>query len=174
MLNWLVRTAPVLEAEVSGLQTRPITVRLTFPDIDQFSGRPTEKADKPVGPIVQINDGEIHLACAPAYLRSFASERNSGDRLMVEALIAGASALTGSVLDGGTRGGLTAQIVKDDQSRFFHTVPAENAREMLFAALERGAPRFVQPEDRAASWLDLAREGGWTGPPGAVPKEQAN
>ena len=76
--------------------------------------------------------------------------------------------------DEGIRNGLTAHIVKDDQSRFFHTVPAENAREMLFAALDRGAPRFVQLEDRAASWLDLAREGGWTGPAGAVSKERAN
>jgi hypothetical protein len=175
VLNWLVRAAQALEARVPDLPPGPITVRLAFPEIDQFVGRPTEKIDKPVGPSAKIESGDIHLACTPTYLRSFASERNTGDRLMVEALIAGAYALSGSAVDEGIRNALTAQIVKDDQSRFFHTVPAENAREMLFAALvERRAPRFVQPEDRAASWLDLARAAGWTDPPGAVPKEQAN
>jgi hypothetical protein len=174
-LNWLVRAAPALEAKVPGLPPGPITVRLAFPDINQFAGRPAEKADKPAGPNVEIENGDIHLDCTPAYLRSFASERNTGDRLMVEALIAGAYALGGSAVDEGVRDALTAQIVKDDQSRFFHTIPARKAREMLFAALaERRAPRFVQPEDRAASWLDLARKAGWTAPPGAVPKEQAN
>ncbi len=174
VLNWLVRAAPVLEADLSALTPGPITVRLAPTDIDQFLDRPAERADKPVGPNVKIDNSEIHLACTSAYLRSFASERNTGDRLMVEALIDGAYALSGSTVDEGIRHSLVSQIVKDDQSRFFHTVPAKTAREMLFAALERDARRFVQPEDRAASWLDLARDAGWTAPPGAVPKESAN
>jgi hypothetical protein len=173
-LNWLIPAAAALEAELPELPPGPILVSLTFPQIESFVAKRGVNIDPPVGPSVKIEGGEIHICCSPAYLRSFASEKNAGDQLMVEALLGGGYALAGSAIDRDALKVATSQIVKNDQARFFHTVPTDKPREMMFAALEKGDPRFIQPEDRATSWLNLAADAGWPNPPGEVASEQAN
>ncbi len=172
--NWLVRTATVLEAALPTLRSGPVVVWLTFPNVTEFTGCPGEIIDPPVPPIVTIKDDEIHIACSVGYLRSFASEKNTGDRLMVGALVGGAHALAGVPQSEEARVDMLAEITRTDEERFFHAVPAETPRDKLYATLTEVSPRFVQPEDRALSWLNLARDAGWTNPAGPVPNDQAS
>jgi hypothetical protein len=126
-----------------------------------------------VPPTITIIDGEIHFACTADYLRTFASERNVGDRLMVGAVIDGAYSVTGVSLAPEEREALLGKIVRSDKERFFHTIPTTSPRERVFAVVREGRPRFVQPEDRAIGWLNLADEAGWTDPAGDVPLDRA-
>lgn len=173
-LHWLFRVATELESVLHSLPPGPISISLTFPQVETFARKQETNVDPPTGPSVSVEGGEIHVACSPKYLRSFASEKNTGDRLMVEALLKGGHALASSAIDLDALSGGVSRIIKNDQARFFHTVPADKPQEMMFAALRKDDPRFVQPEDRAMSWLDLARNAGWTSPPGEVAKERAN
>lgn len=102
------------------------------------------------------------------------SEKNTGDRLMVEALLEGGYALGGLKKEAAQIQQASMEIVKSDQARFFHAVPADDAREMMYAALEKDEPRFLQAEDRAMSWFGVAREAGWDKSPGEVSPDQAN
>jgi len=173
-LNWLLPVATALEGALHSLPPGPLLISLTFPQVETFAAKQGANVDPPIGPSVSVEGGEINLSCSAEYLRSFASEKNIGDRLMVKALLEGGHALADSVIAPSAVGTAVSRIVKNDQARFFHTVPADRPREMMFAALKEGAPRFVQAEDRAMSWLDLARKAGWTNPPGEVASEQAN
>ena len=172
--NWLVRTAPVLENALPELRRGPIIIDLTFPKIAEFTGRQGEIVDPAVGPTVSVENEIIQIACSIEYLRSFASELNTGDRLMVGALLEGGHALAGLALSDEQRAYMLGRIVRSDNERFFHTVPAATPRERLFAALPERRPRFVQPEDQALSWLNLARDAGWNQSPGPVPNDQAS
>jgi hypothetical protein len=171
--NWLVRTAPALEATLPALRAGPVVIWLSFPKIAEFISRQGEIIDPPVQPVVTIDNDEIHIACSVEYLHSFASERNIGDKFMVVAVIQGAHALAGVAQNDEAREAMIAQIVKTDQQRFFHAVPAAKPRDRLFSAVSEPRPRFVQPEDRARSWLNLARDAGWTNASGPVPNDQA-
>jgi hypothetical protein len=171
--SWLVRIAPMVEARLPALPAGPIMIELFFPDVETFTGRQGESADPVVPPSIAIEKGEVHVTCPVAYLRSFASEKNTGDRMMVTALIRAAYALADAPQTDNVIEELTAQIVKSDEARFFHTIPATTPRERLYAALTELRARFVQPEDRATGWLNLAQDTGWTKPPGPVPNDQA-
>lgn len=171
--SWLVRVAPLLEEKLEALPPGPATVRLLFPDIETFTARRGDSADPNVGPTVVIEDGQIQIGCPAAYLRSFSNPKNIGDRMMVEALLRAGHFLAGAPPEDESIEGLTAQIIQNDDARFFHAIPANTARERLYATHTHANPRFVQPEDRAAGWLDLAREAGWAHPAGPVPDNQA-
>lgn len=171
--SWLVRIAPMAEMLLPALPSGPVIIQLFFPGVETFVRRQGESADPVVPPTIAIEKGEIHITCPVAYLRSFASEKNTGDRLMVAALLRAAHALAGTPQTDDLVDELTAQIAKSDEARFFHTIPATTPRERLYAALTELRPRFVQPEDRAAGWLTLAQNAGWTSPAGPVPNDQA-
>lgn len=170
--SWLVRVAPLLEAKLPTLPAGPITIRLFFPDIETFTARRGESPDLCVSPTVRFDEGQIHITSSAAYLRSFANPRNIGDRMMVEALLRAGHLLAGAPHDDAI-GKLASQIIGNDDARFFHAIPANTARERLYATQTEANPRFVQPEDRGVGWLDLAREAGWDKPPGPVPDDQA-
>jgi len=155
--NWLVRVAPLLEAKLTTLPVGPITAKLLFPEIEAFIARRGESPAPSVGPTVAIEEGQINITCSPAYLRSFANPKNIGDRMMVTALLRAGHLLAGAPHDDNAIDELTLQIISNDEARFFHAIPANTARERLYATLTQANPRLVQPEDRGAGWLDLAR-----------------
>jgi hypothetical protein len=171
--SWLVRVAPLLEAKLTTLPAGPITIQLLFPDIEAFTARRGESPDPSVGPAVVIEEGQIDITCSAAYLRCFAKPKNIGDRMMVEALLRAGHLLAGASHDDDVVDELASQIISNDDARFFHAIPANTARERLYATLPQVNPRLVQPEDRGAGWLDLAREAGWDKPAGPVPDDQA-
>ena len=171
--SWMVRTTPTVEALLPALPAGPVMIELFFPDVETFVARQGDRADPVIPPTVAIEKGAVHITCPVAYLRSFASKKNTGDRMMVAALVRAAYALAEAPQTDDVIEELTSQIVKNDEARFFHTIPASSPRDRLYAALTELRPRFVQPEDRAASWLNLAQASGWQEPDGPVPNDQA-
>lgn len=171
--SWLVRAAPRLEAALPGLPTRSVVTWLKFSEIESFTSRQGERVDRPIPPEVAIENGEIVITCSVDYLRSFASEKNTGDRLMVAALVRGAHALVSVPLSDDGVEKLVSAIVPNEGARFFHAIPAMLPRDRLFAVLNEARPRFVQPEDRAITWLNLASEAGWTEGSSEVPNADA-
>lgn len=173
-LTWLVRLAPLLEEELPTLSPTPITYCLVFPDIEGFKDEFTFAKDPPSAPLVEVREGKVLISCSATYLQSFADEQNVGERLMLAALVHGAHMLCDvPVPHEKTMGSLVQAVVQSDDARFIHMTPAKTAGDVLVNAISPQEPRFIPPEDLAWSRLDLAREAGWTLPPGPIPEAQA-
>lgn len=171
--NWLLPLAPVLEGRLPDLPAAPVGFVLRFPNISTYDETVAFSGEPPSAPAIELSDGGIVISCPPSYLRAFASPRNTGDRMMIMALIEGAFALAGVEPDPAAVGMICDDVVGSDEARFFHTIPARGLQEAIYAATPLPKPRLQSPEDRAWSHLGLATEAGWNNPPGPVPESLA-
>jgi hypothetical protein len=171
--DWLVRIVPVLERHLSHTPPGPVSLHLSFPGIESYSHEAAVVGVLTTPPRVEILDGKAFIECPPTYLRTFADAKNIGDRYMVAAIIRAIYALSGTSIDDALVMDLVQAIVRDDEARFLHMIPASTFGEMMHSALSLPRPRLLTPEDRAWSGLDLARVCGWTEPPGPVPADKA-
>ena len=173
-LHWLVRLAPLLEKRLPTLPPTSIAYCLLFPDIERFTGDFALVEGPLSAPSVEVCAGKVLIGCSPCYLRNFANAKNVGERLMLAALVQGAHKLCGvPVPEEATVGELVQAVVRSDEARFIHIMPATTPQKVLYNAVPLPKPRFQSPEDRAWSRLGLANEAGWTSQPGSIPEDRA-
>lgn len=174
VLGWLVRLACLLEGRLSVLRPGPVTYRFRFPNIETLVQSDLQSAVMPATLSVAVEDGEIVIDCAPTYLRSFLGADNLGDRLMIAALVRGAYELSGyGVPADRVIAELVQTVVGSDDARFFHMTPSHSPQDMIYDVASLPRPRFLMPEDRAWSRLDLARRAGYESAPGPIPSIHA-
>ena len=172
-LKWLVPLAPLLEKRLTTLSLEPVTYRLRFPDVERFTDDFALAEEPSSTPSVEIGEGNVLIGCSPCYLRSFVNRQNVGDRLMIAALVQGAYTLCGvPVPKEAPLREFVQNVVRSDDARFFHLIPDKTPGDMIYDSIPLVQPRFLRPEDLAWSRLDLAREAGWTAPPGPIPESQ--
>jgi hypothetical protein len=171
-LNWMFRVAPELEKEFSGLPQGPIGVKLTFSDISQWT-TDIKSERKRTAPDIAIENQRIVIDCTCSYLRSFREAHNIGDKMMIAALIEGASRLCSSPLTSSEAMSLADRLVPNSNARFLHTIPARNPTELIYAAVAISRPRFVQPEDEFWRNWELAYAAGYSGKSRALSQDEA-
>ena len=174
VLGWLARLAPELEKRVSIPWRGPVTYRFRFPGIETISQRWVHEKESPAGPTVVLEDGEIAVECTPQYLRSFLSDGNLGDRLMVAALIRGAQMLRSDATPGGrVVNELLQAVVGSESARFLKMTPAQTPQDWIYDAAALPPLRLLMPEDQAFSRLGLAHRAGYVSDPGPIPANRA-
>lgn len=171
--NWLVSLSSILEDEVSGIPQQPIHVHLRFDDLSAYDEDPVAQNDVLRGPEVVVEHNSIKIGINSDYIRTFAHPRNVGDSLMVRAIGEGVCLLAGLTRDEGLLTRIVHRTLKSDEARFFHTVPARNVKDMIYAAVTLPKPRLQSLEDSAWSRLGLAQVAGWEGGSGSIPRLQA-
>lgn len=160
VVNWAMRLAPVLEARKWAFDTQVACIRVELLNADTIRESAITESAAAVPPVVKFDGEAINIKCPPEYLRSFVSSKNSGDRMMVKAILDGAREMLGHSVDQHELDGVIAAVVPNDEARFFHALPAHDPVQISQAALDLPDPRFVQEEDRALSRLWIAEEAG--------------
>lgn len=171
-LQWLPRAAEQIES--LGLKLPDlISFELEFSKLGELGDRMIQHSPL-ARPTVQAAGALVTIGCGPAYLASFASPENLGDRWMVGAFLAGASQLAGTSLGLDELEALVEEVMRGFGTRFFHTVPAASRGEEVHIASALPAPRLVQLEDLATSRFELARLAGFNGPARPLSGEAAS
>lgn len=161
-IDWLERLAPLLEEHLATLPTAPITYRLCFPDILDFSGEFVLSEQSLLSLPVVVHEREVEINCSLRYIFSFSDMQNVGDRMMISALVKGAYMYFGiPVLDERTVEEIVRDVANSDHARFLHMNQGKSPRDIIYNAIPLPEPRFILPEDVAWSSFDLARRAGW-------------
>ena len=169
--RWLCRVAPLLEERLHGLPSGPITCCLHFSDIEMVTQHLVSPAEMSSPPVVSVEDRQAIIDCTSCYLANFLSAENSGDRLMIEALVRATHALCGVPIPGDeTIAEFVQAVVGSDDARFFRVTPGHTPHDAIYDAITLPDPCFLQPEDFAWARLDLARRSGCDSPPGPIPE----
>ena len=171
--RWLCRLAPLLEESLQGLPSGPITYCLRFSDIEMVTQHLVSLAELASSPVVSVEGRQAIIDCTPYYLANFLSAENSGDRLMIEALVRAIHAFSGVPMPGDEAIAECVQaVVGSDDARFFRITPGHTPHDVIYDATSLPDPRFLQPEDFAWARLDLARRSGYDSPPGPIPESR--
>ena len=174
VVGWLERVAPLLEKHLAILPSVPITYGLRFPDLESLTQNTVPPAEMSSTPVIAFEDGQAVINCGPDYLRSFLGADNSGDRMMIEALVQATYAICGiSALSEAKLADVVQTVVKSDNARFFRMTPSHGPQDAIYDATSLPEPRFLLPEDLAWSRLDLARRAGYESDPGPISIDQA-
>ena len=174
VLGWLVRLSPLLEKRMCSLPSGPVTFKFRFPDIEILSQNDIQTTKTPSAPTVAVEDGQIVIDCTPLYLRSFLSADNTGDRLMISAMMRGVHAFCGNPAPSDTEmGDLVQTVVGSDDARFFQMTPGRTPQDLIYDVADLPPPRMVMPEDQAWSRLDLVRRTGYESEPGPIPSDRS-
>ncbi len=174
VLGWLVRLSPLLEEWICSLPSGPVTFQFRFPDIEILSQNDIQTTKTPSAPTVAVEDGQIVIDCTLLYLRSFLSAANTGDRLMISAMMRGVHELCGNLAPSDTEmGELVQTVVGSEDARFFQMTPGRTPQDMIYDVAALPMPRLVMPEDQAWSRLDLVRRAGYEAAPGPIPLGKA-
>ena len=172
-LSWLVPLSVAVQGRIPQGKRAPIAFDLQFPDIDRFKDDFFDSNDSWSRPSIRVTEGIVQLRCGLEYLRSFCLPKNTGDRLMVEALTRGVLAVCGVDVSVSELHDVVSAVVDSETARFVHLRPARSCRDAIHFAVELPEARLVQPEDRAWSEFNLAHRVGWRSGPGRIPKGSA-
>ncbi|HUB47659.1 MAG TPA: hypothetical protein VMB73_21995 [Acetobacteraceae bacterium] len=172
-LNWLDRASQIL-AESLPVLPDVFAFVITFPDLREWSGEGRLFDGLPQHPTIEWSGTEVRIGCRREYLAAFGMAENTGDRWMVEAMVEGACGLAGIAAGEERVRQIADRIVPDTQSRFFHSIPATTAGDLVRAATEMPTPRLVQTEDDFRSGFRLPMLAGYDGKGGPLTKEEAS
>ena len=165
--NWLAGTAELVEARVDGLPSGSIGIELEFPEIADLSFEYLNSGAAVAPPDVTITGNRIVVSCSNAYLKSFNQPENVGDRMMIRAIVEGATALAGLTIAEGAVTDLVDAVIPVGSARFLHVLNADLPSSMTLAGpLPR--PRLLQEEVSAWTTLGLAHSLGADAVAGSV------
>lgn len=172
-LNWLLRLAPRLEAELPGLPPVPISIRLSFPGAADWQTESQAILAGPKGrPGVRVEAGEIVVASDVSARRAYSSPVNVAERWLIAALALGAAELAGTPREEAWADAVAAEVTGSDAARYVHAIPATTIQEMIQSTVRLPPARTVTDEDLAWSRLGLASLAGRS-EAGPVPESEA-
>lgn len=154
--NWLVRLAPLLEADLDTLPEGPVWLRFSFPDIEDWT-EDAALADTPLErPDWRVDEACVRITLSNAVLRGFSEPTNIAERWLCAAVAAGTAHLADTVRDQAWADGVAAAVVRGDDARFVHVIPTTDVTQMLQAAIPLPQLRFAADEDLGWARLGLA------------------
>ena len=174
VVGWLVRVASLLEKRLAALPSAPMSYRFRFPDLESLTQSAVPAAEMSSAPVIALEDGQAVIDCGPGYLRSFLRADNSGDRMLIEALVRASHAFCGIPAPADSAMVEFVQTVaSSNDARFFQMTPGHTPQDAIYDTTALSEPRFLLPEDLAWSRLDLVRRAGYKSAPGPIPTHQA-
>ena len=172
-LSWLVPLSVEVQGRVPRAKVAPVTFDLQFPDIGEVNDDSFYKDDSWSSPSIWVTEGRVQVRCSSEYLRSFCLQKNTGDRLMVEALARGALEVCGIRAPVSELNEIVNATVDSETARFVHLRPVRSCRDAIHFSVQLPDARLLQPEDRAWSAFNLAHRVGWCSGPGVIPQGSA-
>jgi hypothetical protein len=169
-LSWSQRLAPQLEGELVGLSPGPISIRLMFPDIEDWNSAQALAETPPRRPTVELDEEVVVVSAGAAAMRAYSDATNMAERWLIAAIAQGAALRAGTPRDQAWADALAEEITGSEAARFVHAIPAVDPSEMLQAAISLPQARLAADEDVAWARLSLAEDAGWHAP-GIVPSE---
>ena len=171
-VNLLSRLAPLFDKDLPMGTVGPVVCRLRFPDIRDFSLDVEEGDRVSEAPRVHVTGTTATIDYLAVHLRQFAQADNRADRNLAKSLVTAAFGFAGLPTPADpVVAQWTGRVIASDRARSFHMTPVRTAEENIYSTVPIPRPRFEKPEDRAWSWLRVAEEAGYTGPPGPLPDD---
>lgn len=158
---WLARGAPILDRAYAHLPSGPVAFEVIFEEVVGIVRGPVrpKNADE-LRPLVQVSAEEgcstIRINVARGFDDGLIQPENVAERLLVEALVAGAAAAGGEIADTHKREGLLSRICPNLEARFEHRFQARSFRDWV-SSETREHPEFVHPLDEGTLRIGL----GW-------------
>jgi hypothetical protein len=161
LCTWLRRTAPKLDEAYPRLPRGPIFFDVAFEELSGITwGRAKPKSADELRSIIQIsaesNQPKIRINVAKGFDDGLIQPENIAERVLVEALVAGAAVVGGEFDDATKREALANKICPNPQARFMHRFQVRSFRDFVSSEME-GHPELISPLDDAALRIGL----GW-------------
>ncbi len=167
MLWWLLRVSALAEQRIPTLPAGPVEFFLQF---DGFENWHTQQTDALSGVDDQLeigvyeNTATVLIRIPVNFIRNFANPKNIAERKLIGAFFTGLAILSECPLTATDVEGLTQEVVRNDEARFFHITHAREYRQHV-DGYEGIRPRFVQEGDinfaaLGVSWRVRSRDAG--------------
>jgi hypothetical protein len=158
---WIGRAAPVLDKAYSNLPPGPIQFHVAFKELAGTArGFIAAKGENELRMLLTVSaqpgDPRVWIDVAPGYQDGFSQPENVAERLLVEAMVVGASQVAGEASDLAKCGGLVSEICPNSEARGIHRFEARHFRDYVHSELDR-APVLIDEMDDATYRLGL----GW-------------
>jgi len=157
ILQWTDRASNTIQRELSP-ETSNIEIRIELPDFarwELYQKRPTDRP--PIIPFVEGHAASFSMTITlpEDFLVEFNQPKNVAEQSIVSALIQGIERLVGTELTDAKREELVHEIVRNEDSRFFHILETRMVENMVGPRF-RARPMFVADEDLAFAQIGLA------------------
>lgn len=161
-LNWANHLVPVVHNRWTKLCGQSVEVCLDLPELAQWNYGRLGSDLLPTAQLLTTVDLEknlVTITVPEGFLQNFNVPQNLAEQSIVTAMCVGAAQLAGLSPDSKEIQGLTANIVRNEDARYFHIVKT-HALEQLLGSEERPRPLFISEEDTTLCQLGLANLAG--------------
>jgi len=161
LCTWLSRAAPILDQAYTSLPAGPITFQVGFDEVVGIShGTAKPKKADELRSLIQDSAeagcSRIRITIAEGFDDGLAQPENIAERMLVEALVAGAAEAAGELVDTDKRVSLVDRICPNSQARWVHRFEARSFRDVVYSEIDSN-PVLIDSLDDAASRIGL----GW-------------
>jgi len=158
---WLRRSAPVLDTGYSALPPGPISFCVSFAEVagGEYGAIETKNEDelrRLLTISTEIGSSRIQINVAKRFDEGLSQPENIAERVLVEALVAGAAQAGGEAADLGKRTHLVNEICPNSQARWMHRFETHHFRDFVRSEVS-GKPVLIDELDDASSRIGL----GW-------------
>jgi hypothetical protein len=156
VLQWADRASNIIQRELS--PETSIEIRIELPDFARWELYQKRPADRPPAiPFVEVHSAtfSITITIPEDFLVEFNQPKNVAEQAIVSALIEGVERLVGAGLTDARRKELVQEIVRNEDSRFFHLLETQMVEHMVKPGL-RARPMFIADEDLTFVQIGLA------------------
>jgi hypothetical protein len=161
LCTWLRRAAPVLDAAYSGLPPGPISFLVSFAEVAGSGYGVIETKDEDelrslLTTLSGVGSSRIQINVAKGFDDGLAQAENVAERVLVEALVAGAAQAGGEAADLKKLARLLNEICPSSQARWMHRFRTHHFRDLVRPET-RTKPVLIDELDDAACRIGL----GW-------------
>jgi restriction endonuclease len=157
VLQWTDRASNTIQRELSP-EASSIEIRIELPDFARWELYQKRPADRtPIIPFVEVHSASFSMTITlpEDFLVEFNQPKNVAEQAIVSALIEGVERLIGTGLTEARRKELVHEIVRNEDSRFFHILETQMVEHMVKPRL-RARPMFIADEDLTSVQIGLA------------------
>ena len=162
MLNtWLRRAAPVIDLEMPSLPKRAVSFHVHFDEIvdDMQEMNAVQKGLPELRALLRVSvletSASVQIDVGEGFDDGLQQAENVAERELVEALVAGAAALSTEPIDEQQRNQIVGMVCPNSDARYMHRFEARSYREFVRAEIGR-QPLLIDDMDAAAYKMGLA------------------
>jgi hypothetical protein len=158
ILNWLERSGPLFEQEIQELNNRAVFIIIDLNETQEEHIEPVSEDILRSCLSISVNQekGTIYINIRDPFLGGFRNSANIAERAIVRVLVEGMLIFAGKAPSSKDIDTLVAEIVPDNDVRFFHVFEASNFHDYIMI-LDHPKGIFIDGADEARSKIGL----GW-------------